>query len=211
MVVELKRSESATAVDDPRRREPVARNSENASAGHCQPGTPNALLISRCLDEEFGAWNELVTRYERLVYAIPLREGLSPDDAAEISQAVFETLVQSLHRIQQPERLGHWLMTVARRLSWRRRNQQRMEVSVDVHAAEPTADDRQWEHTVEIYDAILELGDPCRSLIFGLFFDPAEPSYDELGRSLGFAVGSIGPLRARCLSRLRSILEEDAA
>lgn len=197
----------------PRRR---GRDDETVRHGPCGsggPGEPNAVLIARCMAGEFGAWNELVTRYERLVYAIPLREGLSEHDAAEISQATFETLIQSLRRIQEPERLGHWLMTVARRLTWRRRTTRRTEVSVGLEGPEPptTRDDAQWERTVEVYDAILELGDPCRSLIFGLFFDPAEPSYDELARLLGMAVGSIGPLRGRCLARLRSALEEGAA
>ena len=64
----------------------------------------------------------------------------------------------------------------------------------------------EWENTAEMFDVIATLGDPCRSLILGLFFDPDEPSYHELADLLDLAVGSIGPLRGRCLSRLRDVL-----
>lgn len=202
MVAGVNRTER---IRPPRRRELTEATSRCGS-----PATPNAALVARCINGEFGAWNELVTRYERLVYAIPLREGLSADDAAEISQAAFETLVQSLDRIREPERLGHWLMTVTRRLTWRRRSMARSEVSLDVDDLElqPVSADAEWTRAVDVYDAIVELGDPCRSLIFGLFFDPAEPSYGDLAQLLGMAVGSIGPLRGRCLDRLRDALDE---
>lgn len=225
MTVELGHWDRGTAVAHPRRR--ARREASPADGGRddhrgnlrgadlvppgCAPGRPNTELIERCSDGDLAAWHELVTRYERLVYAIPLREGLSADDAAEISQAAFETLVQSLHRIERPERLGQWLMTVTRRLTWRRRSAQRAEISIGVAPFEPAGDvaSAQWERTVDMYDAVAELGEPCRSLLLGLFFDPDEPSYEELARLLGMAVGSIGPLRARCLARLRAALESD--
>jgi RNA polymerase sigma factor (sigma-70 family) len=209
MAGDAMQSESSVAVDPARRN---GRLAQHPGRNSCQTSPTNAQLIARCIDGEFGAWNEVVTRYERLVYAIPLREGLSADDAEEISQAVFETLVQSLHRINQPDRLGHWLMTVTRRLTWRRRTARRSEISVGVELMEPSTGpaDPHLERTVDMYDAIATLGEPCRSLIFGLFFDPAEPSYDELARLLGMAVGSIGPLRGRCLSLLRTALSGDA-
>lgn len=212
MAAELSWIGTARRVDRPTRRRDDRDGGHHGCGAH-EPGRSNEALIDRCRSGDFGAWNELVTRYERLVYAIPIREGLGTEDAAEVSQAAFETLVQSLDRIRDPERLGHWLMTVTRRLTWRRRRERRDEVSVEVSGLESAAPatDPDWERTVDIYETVLELDDPCRSLIFGLFFDPAEPSYDELARVLGMAVGSIGPLRGRCLSRLRSMLEEGAA
>lgn len=193
--------------------DPIAVRRHAADAHRCAPGRPNDELVNGCLDGELEAWNELVTKYERLVYAIPLREGLSADDAAEISQAAFETLVQSLHRIERPERLGHWLMTVTRRLTWRRREASRAEISIGIEPVDQrtAVTDDAWERTVDVYEAVAGLGEPCRSLILGLFFDPAEPSYDDLAHGLGMAVGSIGPLRGRCLARLRAMFEDDAA
>ena len=42
-------------------------------------------LIRRCRQGSAGAWHQLLNKYERLVYSIPLRYGLSRDDAADIA------------------------------------------------------------------------------------------------------------------------------
>lgn len=168
----------------------------------------NAQLLEGCRRGDDAAWDELVARYQRLVYAVPLREGLGVADAAEISQSTFEVLIESLDRIRDPERLGYWLMTVARRLTWRRRTANRSELRLGDAPLDHVVDDHatDWVRSASVYDAVAQLAEPCRSLILGLFFDPAEPSYDQLSRSLGLAIGSIGPMRGRCLDRLRDRL-----
>lgn len=169
----------------------------------------NAELLVGCRDGDHRAWEQIVDRYERLVYAIPLREGLRRDDAADVTQETFAALVDSLDRIKDPDRLGYWLMTVARRLTWRVRHGQRHGViDLDEIAADdgPSIVDGTL-HAVWVHEAITRLDDPCRSLVLSLFFDPSEPSYGEIALRLGRPLGSVGPLRARCLGRLREILE----
>lgn len=178
--------------------------------------TSNAELIERCRSGQPDAWNELVKRYQRLVYAIPIREGLDVEDAAEVAQHTFATLVRQLDSIREPTRLSSWLMTVARREVWRRRRAiaDTVEELTDPITAEESErlepDDwtDRYAELAWIYDAVQSLGEPCRSLVLGLFFDPAEPSYAAIAVGLGRPVGSIGPLRARCLARLRTALEE---
>ncbi len=178
----------------------------------------NAELIDRCRTGEADAWNELVKRYQRLVYAIPIREGLGLEDAAEVTQQTFAVLVKELERIREPERLSSWLMTVARREVWRRRRAASETVEefsgqTTSEVSERTPSEDWTERHAEvawIYDAVQSLGEPCRSLVLGLFFDPAEPSYAAVAINIGRPVGSIGPLRARCLDRLRIALEESA-
>ena len=46
-------------------------------------------------------------------------------------------------------------------------------------------------------------------LLLALYFDPAAPSYSEIAERMGRAIGGIGPMRARCLERLRCLVEED--
>lgn len=169
----------------------------------------NSALIRACQDGDALAWSEIVDRYQRLVYAIPLKEGLDIDQAADVAQETFTTLMTSLHRIRQPDRLASWLMTVARRLSWRERNRAGCdELDVDAVDVEDGADaGSEWATVEWVYDALQGLSDPCRSLVLSLFFDPAEPSYAEIAMRLGRPVGSVGPLRARCLERLRTLLE----
>jgi RNA polymerase sigma factor (sigma-70 family) len=158
------------------------------------------------------AWDSLVDRYQRLVYAVPLRLGLGPDDAADITQEAFAALLRSLPAISTPSSLGSWLMTVARRLSWHCITG----IAPTVGLTEETqiADDPNDELVLAVwlYEAIESLGEPCASVIRSLFFEPAEPTYSEIARRLGCSIGTVGPLRARCLDRLRQLLtEEDGA
>ena len=51
-----------------------------------QPTDPQ--LIRACLAGEEAAWRTLVVRYERLIYSIPLRYGLSVDDADDVQPGV---------------------------------------------------------------------------------------------------------------------------
>lgn len=174
-------------------------------------GVDNSSLLEACRNGDTRAWSRIVDRYERLVYAIPLREGLNRDDAADVAQETFAALIGSIDRINDPERLSAWLITVARRLSWHRQGliPDTLDVlDVDLATDHDIAGDTA--QTSWVYEAIQSLGEPCRSLVIALFFDPGEPSYAEIALRLGRPVGSIGPLRARCLERLRCALEQAA-
>lgn len=168
-------------------------------------------LIERCAAGDEIAWHALVKRYERLVYAIPLREGLSKEQAANVTQETFTALFKQLETIRDPERVASWLMMVARRESWRLRSRP-VDLTLDFEDV-PSEDDftETYGSSVVVYSAVQSLGEPCRGLIFGLFFDPAEPEYATIAEELGRPVGSIGPLRGRCLARLRDILEPEIA
>src|SRR5687768_4067448 len=76
-------------------------------------------LVLACRAGEPAAWEQLVRRYQRLVYSIPRRAGLDEDGAADVFQQVFVTLVEHLERIDDPSRLKAWLVTTARREAWR--------------------------------------------------------------------------------------------
>ena len=182
---------------------PIRRSREMA-----QPS--DAELLRRCRARDTEAWEQLVARYERLIYSVALRNGVTPEDAADITQATFVALIDSLDRIRDEERLASWLMTVARRQSWRVRNASRERVPLetgleDDPAVDPFAD---WDTLIVLHDALAQLGGTCRELLLALYFDPEEPSYADIADQLGRAIGGIGPLRGRCLARLRELLDE---
>lgn len=168
----------------------------------------NDELLRRCRTGDSRAWTEIVDRYERLVYAVPLREGLTSEEAVDVVQETFATLLAHLDRIEQPDRLGSWLMTVARRQSWVQRHSDGRRL-VDITDADTVTTeelDGDCVRSLWVYEAVRELSEPCRSLVLSLFFDPAEPSYEEIAVRLGRPLGSVGPLRARCLDRLKALL-----
>lgn len=168
----------------------------------------DAELLQRCREHDAEAWNLLVKRYERLVYSVALRNGLSTEDAADVTQTTFVALIDSLERLREEDRLASWLMTVARRQAWRVRNSARRTLPLDpqMDVIEDPIED--WGATTALHDALGTLGGTCRDLLLALYFEPDEPSYAEIAERLGRSIGGIGPLRGRCLGKLRTILIE---
>lgn len=177
-----------------------------------------AQLIAACRAGDADAWDALVARYERLIYTIPLRYGLTSAEADDVFQTVWLKLLQHLDNLREPNRVAAWLVTTARRECWNRRRGAHHE-NVQVMAPESLPED-SWveeltpEQIVLRYDqhravrqAIGRLGERCRQLLRSLYYDPAEPTYAEIAARLDMPVGSIGPTRARCLQKLRQVLK----
>src|SRR5207253_7902824 len=57
-------------------------------------------LIRACLAGDRQAWETLIRRYQRLLYAIPIRCGLSEDDAADVFQTVCVRLLENLEKLR---------------------------------------------------------------------------------------------------------------
>jgi len=183
--------------------------------------TDKQLLLA-CRRGEEAAWEALVRRYQRLIYAIPQRAGLDPDASAEVFQEVFTTLLQKLDQIEQPERLHAWLVTTARRKTWRVISQQRglMQQGGDDESAAgdeiaalpdnaPLPDESlaKLEEQHRVRTALAALDDRCKKLLTLLYYETEPPSYAAIAAELGTSEGSIGPTRARCLKKLLTILE----
>ena len=150
----------------------------------------------------------LVERYERTVFSAARRGGLDVEDAADVTQTTFAALLDSIGRLRSDERLASWLVTVARRTAWRVRERHEQEAGT-APAPPVVTDDRDWEQIAALHEGLARLGTPCRCLLAALYFDPAQPSYAEIAQRLGRAIGGIGPMRARCLERLRALIEDE--
>jgi RNA polymerase sigma factor (sigma-70 family) len=176
-------------------------------------------LVLACRRGDARAWEALIQRYQRLIYAIPRRSGLNDDQAADVFQYVFATLLEKLDSIEQPARVGAWLATIARRESWRLG---RREPNAAI-AGDDVGDDRiagtlpdtrllpdelmlrlEVQHQVRITVAMLD--ERCRKLLTLLFYRSDPLPYAEIATTLDVPEGSIGPTRARCLKKLRRLL-----
>ena len=177
-------------------------------------------LVLACRRGDQLAWERLIRRYQRLIYAIPLRAGLDEDDAAEIFQDVFTTFFQRLNDIEQPEKLQAWLVTTTRRKTLhaisKAQVQQQSHVNTDdepdvatsIRDEAPLPDEQLLilEEQHQIRTALSSLDKRCRTLLAMLFYLAEPPSYAEIAASLGMPEGSIGPTRARCLAKLLRML-----
>lgn len=175
--------------------------------------TTDAQLVELCLEGDQAAWEELVNRYTRLVYSIALRSGIDSSQADDVVQNVFVTVLRRLESLRERDRFSSWLITTARRESWHYKSGNReMALDEDIEVADSsvTAEDSviEWEQAQITHRAMQRLGDRCRRLLTAVFLTEDRPSYQEIGEELGIAVGSIGPIRARCLKQMRGHLVE---
>lgn len=179
-------------------------------------------LILACRAGDRSAWRRVLDRYERLVYSIPLRYGLPREDAADVAQLTFTALIRALDGLPEDSRLGGWLATVSKRHTWRLLERKRrvtpvageylegadlVETAISLGRGKAESIEH-WELAEYLDSGLLKLGNPCRDLLLALYFKPESPSYAEISKTLNMPVGSIGPTRARCLKRLRRLLEE---
>ncbi len=182
----------------------------------------DAQLLTACRQGDATAWEILIRRYQRLIYAIPRRAGLNDDGAAEVFQRVCVALLEHLHTIERPERLRSWLATTARRESWRQLRgyrssateplvtEEERELTIVDPALLPDEQLERLERQHEVRLAMARLDDRCRTILHMLFYRPEPAPYDAVARELNLPEGSIGPTRARCLQKLRRLLEESA-
>ncbi len=91
----------------------------------------DAELVARCLANEQGAWDELVDRYARYVYAIAARVyRLEPTDAEDVFQEVFARVFERLDTLRDVDALRPWIAQTTRRCA------------VDAHEGRELPDDR---------------------------------------------------------------------
>jgi RNA polymerase sigma factor (sigma-70 family) len=179
-------------------------------------------LIAECLEGDHSAWEALITRYRRLIYSIPIKARLSQDDAADIFQAVCLKLYEKLGTIRDSEKIISWLITTTSRECWklsaRNRRESRPTGSSDdddgsslkeIAATGPLADEQRetLERQHQVRQAVEMLPDRCRDLITMLFYQKDELSYIDIAGRMRMPVPSLGPTRARCLEKLRKLLE----
>lgn len=175
-------------------------------------------LVRACLEGDQRAWDALIEKYKRLVYSVAVRYHASPEDAADIFQAVSLELFSELGRLRHVGALRGWLVTVSAHtaLRWRRRSLRRDQVECQgVDAAEVgetraiAADEREaFERAQELREAIARLPERCQAMLQMLFFEDPPRPYAEVAASLGLATGSIGFIRGRCLDKLRKAVSD---
>jgi len=176
----------------------------------------NARLVEECLRGSQQAWHRLVDRYKNLVYAIALRYGAPPEDAADIFQAVWLDLFHELPHLREAEALQAWLMkcTAHKCYHWKRHQVPAApgwdEAGVDGASHEALVPEALVELEQEqlVRESVGKLPGRCRKMIELLFFEHPPLPYTEIASRLRLARGSIGFIRGRCLKKLKQILEE---
>src|SRR5947209_4915761 len=73
-----------------------------------------ADLVRRAGEGDRWAWERLVEQYSRLIWAITRDFKLVESDAADVMQVTWLRLLENIHKIENPDRVGSWLASTAR-------------------------------------------------------------------------------------------------
>src|SRR6266567_9233703 len=144
----------------------------------------DTLLVKECLAGSEEAWSLLIEKYKALIYSIPVKYGLPPQEAADVFQATCTELLVRLPELREPRALPKWLMQVAHHESYRYKRQGQRVVSRDGDhelpepETPPIAENlvQQTEEEQILREAMGVLTPQCRRLVELLFYEvPARP------------------------------------
>jgi RNA polymerase sigma factor (sigma-70 family) len=191
-------------------------NSASLVAEHNDGTLDIAQFVRRAAQGDRRAWERLVDQYSRLLWAMTRDFRLAESDAADVVQVTWLRLLEHIHRIEYPERIGSWLATTARHECLRHVAASKRVMLVEdddiafgnATAHQPEIDERLLaeERAHAVRQAVSTLPARSQQLIELLMADPPV-SYTEISDQLGLPIGSIGPTRGRCLERLRLVLQ----
>lgn len=178
-----------------------------------QQETPGELVL-RAQAGEQQAWDELVERFSSLVWWTARQRGLSNDDAADVCQTTWLRCFQSISKIRDPDVIGSWLVTTARREAIRlskrsgrqvlvgQENEDKFDV-IDVRDhVDPSSLLVNEEQAKEVRKAMNRLPEQGQHLLT-MLMEYDRPNYVAIAETLDMPIGSIGPTRARHIERLR--------
>lgn len=173
-------------------------------------------LIQKCLGGDERSWHELIDLVAPAIFSICRKSRLSRDESFDIFGQVCLQLLNNIGSLRSPEKILSFVGTITRRqiYNFYQKMQlidyfddQSIEMLPDITRKDPEQNYQNTRNREILLEAMLTLSERDYKLMKMLFFDPDEPSYEEIGRKLKMPVSSIGPIRAKALARLYRMLK----
>jgi RNA polymerase sigma factor (sigma-70 family) len=164
-------------------------------------------LVARCRAGDPAAWNELVDRFSRYVYAIAVQAFKLPEhDAEDVFQEVFARAYEHLHKLRDDDALRPWLAQLTRRLCIDRLRAGAQEQPEDL-GEQTDADDAiaKLDDALAVHEALAILPGNCRDILDRFF--ARDESYRTISEALDVPPGTIASRISRCLTKLRIEME----
>jgi RNA polymerase sigma factor (sigma-70 family) len=169
----------------------------------------DAELVARCRTGEDQAWNELVERFSRYVYAIATQAfRLSPADAEDVFQEVFARVYEHLDRLRSDDAVRPWIAQLTRRLCIDRLRSTGREAPVadeELQVADADESLTRLDEAMTVRAGLEAVGENCREVLDRFFC--RDESYRVIGEALDLPAGTIASRISRCLSKLKAELE----
>ena len=185
-------------------------------------GSGEAALIARCVEGDESACADLVAAHQRTVFNLAFHLLGDRDEALDLSQEVFLRVFRTLSRFRGQSALRTWIYRIVvnqarNRQRWWRRRYRSQQVSLDQHIQDHGDLPETVDHGPDRLVGQKQLGDRIRLALDKLPFDQKTAivlreidglSYDEIGFSLGIAVGTVKSRLARAREGLRAQLRD---
>jgi RNA polymerase sigma factor (sigma-70 family) len=168
----------------------------------------DAQLVARCRDGDAAAWNELVERFSRYVYAIATQGfRLREHDAEDVFQDVFARVYERLDSLRSDDAVRPWIAQLTRRLCLDKIRASSREEATELedHVAEPDEAMARFDEAFVVHEAMAELSENCQEILDRFF--ARDESYRTIGEELGLPPGTIASRISRCLAKLRELFE----
>ena len=176
------------------------------------------LLLQRAKDGDQAAFGELVTLYEKKVYALTLRMCKHPEDAAEASQEAFLAAWQGLKFFRGDASFSTWLYRLASNACvdlLRRESRHRTAAGPSLNDEEvylDVADSAPSPHTIaesnelkqQIEEGLRALSPEHREVL--ILREIHQLSYDEIAQALSLDSGTVRSRISRGRKQLRNFL-----
>src|SRR5262245_40892435 len=130
-------------------------------------GLSDAELVRACRAGDADAWNELVERYSRYVYAIAVRGfRLDDEDAEDVFQDVFTRIYTRLDSLRDDAALRPWIAQLTRRRCLDQLASRGRETPADEEALarEESADLAEVEEAFAVREALAGLSETCQDM-----------------------------------------------
>lgn len=184
-------------------------------AGSILPFQSDARLLRRIERGDDDALVELYQSARAMVLSFVLRNHGTPDDAKDLLQEALAILWERVREgtFEHKAKLTTFLFGTARILWLHHLSRRRRETPGDIHPNVAVAEDPspleeliQSEEASLVRDALVRLGEPCRSLLLMFYWE--ERSMEEIAARLGFANADTAKSKKyQCKKALEEILK----
>jgi RNA polymerase sigma factor (sigma-70 family) len=182
-----------------------AANAVEAMGLHVQ--LTDGQLVARCRTGDQEAWNELVERFSRYVYAISVQAFKLPEhDAEDVFQEVFARAYEHLPKLRNDDAIRPWLAQLTRRLcidKLRAGAHEQPEDDLDPMGVDDTL--ARLDDALAVHEALAILPAGCQDILDRFF--ARDESYRAISEALDLPSGTIASRISRCLAKLRVEME----
>ena len=214
-VVGFFRGVNVMAMRDPKGRTVSLQNAD--ASDEVSVWVQSANHFRRWRDGDPAALDDLVRSLTPVLWHVVRAYGLEKEQAEDVVQTAWLTLVRRHETIADPQAVAAWLTTTARREAWRvsrvdepRRSPWSKKSSR--HGSRirrpPRTDVVQSDEQDRLWGYVSQLSPRCQRLMRIVAFDD-RPDYAGIAAELSMPIGSIGPTRGRCLDKLKTLLNKD--